>query len=48
MSKGDIVDEAYDVPDTVIADLMNTLATNQQSLRAVFRQAFLEPDFVRF
>ena len=48
MSRGDIVNDAANVPTEVIAPLVADFKTSNGNLRATMRQIFLHPDFVRF
>ena len=48
MSRGDIVNDAANVPTEVIAPLVTDFKTSNGNLRATVRQVFLHPDFVRF
>ncbi len=48
MSKGDIVNDAADVPTEVIAPLNQVFKDNGYNLRKVIRAAFVHGDFVRF
>jgi hypothetical protein len=48
MSKGDIVIDAADVPDSVIASFLAQFKSNGYDLREVLRSMLLSPDFVRF
>ncbi|MEO7329069.1 MAG: hypothetical protein ABI193_10850 [Minicystis sp.] len=48
MSKGDIVNDAADVPTEVIAPLNQVFKDNGYNLRKVIRAAFVHDDFVRF
>jgi hypothetical protein len=48
MSKGDIVNDAANVPAEVTGPLVKELKMNGNSLRSVIRAAFVHEDFVRF
>jgi hypothetical protein len=48
MSRGDIVNDAANVPTEVIADLVASFKASNGNLRATMREVFLHPDFVRF
>ncbi|MFT3773244.1 MAG: DUF1549 domain-containing protein [Minicystis sp.] len=48
MSKGDIVIDASDVPDSVIAAFLTDFKANNYDLREVLRSMLVSPDFVRF
>jgi hypothetical protein len=48
MSKGDVVADAADVPDSVIAEPMKQFKANGFNLRDVLRTMLVSPDFVRF
>lgn len=48
MSKGDIVNDASDVPDSVVASFNADFKGNGYNLREVLRSMLLSPDFVRF
>ena len=48
MSKGDIVIDASDVPDSVVAPFMTQFKSNNYDLRAVLQAMLVSPDFVRF
>jgi hypothetical protein len=48
MSRGDIVNDAANVPTEVIADLVTGFKASNGNLRATMREVFLHPDFVRF
>lgn len=48
MSKGDIVIDAADVPDQVVASFTAEFAANGHNLREVLRSMLVSPDFVRF
>jgi hypothetical protein len=48
MSKTDIVTDATDVPDFIVAELAEPFAESGFKLKTVIRQAFLSDDFVRF
>lgn len=48
MSKGDIVIDAADVPDTVIAGFLADFKAHNYDLREALRSMLVSPDFVRF
>jgi len=48
MSKGDIVIDASDVPDSVVGSFTAEFKSNGENLREVLRDMLLSPDFVRF
>jgi len=48
MSKGDIVNDAADVPSSVIASYVTQFQGNNYNLRDVLRAMLVGPDFVRF
>ena len=48
MSKGDIVNDAADVPNSVISAQLALFASNNYNLLAVLRSILVGPDFVRF
>lgn len=48
MSRGDIVNDAANVPTEVIQDLVTSFKASNGNLRATMREVFLHPDFVRF
>lgn len=48
MSKGDIVIDAADVPDSVIAPFFTDFKAHNYDLREVLRSMLVSPDFVRF
>jgi hypothetical protein len=48
MSKGDIVNDAADLPTAVIAQYIAQFTSNTYNLRDVMRAMLVGPDFVRF
>lgn len=48
MSRGDIVNDAADVPTVTIEELVAAFKASNGNLRATMRSVFLHPDFVRF
>ena len=48
MSKGDIVADAADVPDSVVSPYLTQFKANGYDLRAILRAMLVGPDFVRF
>ena len=48
MSKGDVVNDAADVPTEVIDPLNKVFKDGGYNLRKVIRAAFVSDDFVRF
>jgi hypothetical protein len=48
MSKGDIVNDAADLPEAVIAEYIAQFSSNGYNLRDVLQSMLVGPDFVRF
>jgi hypothetical protein len=48
MSKGDIVNDAADLPEAVIAQYIAQFSSNNYNLRDVLQSMLVGPDFVRF